>query len=137
MPTPSETLVTKLIERHHQPLFRQFIDELQAEGELIGEVIDRFLVEEEIFENFPLSEDVIAKIKQLVVDGLWEKFSDFAWSYFCEKELWGLIQREIDEGYDPDRDLGDHPLFQSLFTILSELVWVELNRRYTRWKEAA
>ena len=130
MPTPSETLVTKLIEEHHQPLFQQFIDEWRSPYKLI----ECFLTKEEIFEDFPLSEDEIANIKQRVVDGLWETFSDFAWSYFCEKRLWSLIQREIYEGYDADRYLGDHPLFQSLFTTLSELVWVELNLRYTRWR---
>jgi hypothetical protein len=133
MTKSSKALVTKLIEEHHQPLFQQFIDEWRSPDKLF----DRFLNEKEIVEDLPLSEVEIAKIKQRVVDGLWEKFSDFAWSYFCEERLWGLIQREIDEGYDADRDLGDHPLFQSLFATLSELAWIELNLRYPRWKEAA
>lgn len=118
--------VTKLIEEHHQTLFQQFFDEWRSPNKLI----ERLLDEEEIVEDFPLSEDDIANIKQRVVERLREKFSDFAWSYFCEERLWGLIQREINEGYNADQDLADHPLFESLYTTLSELVLVELNLRY-------
>ena len=53
MPTPSETLVTKLIERHRQPLFQQFFDEWRSPNKLI----ERLLVEER--------EDTVAIVSRL------------------------------------------------------------------------
>jgi hypothetical protein len=125
----------RLIQLHQQYLFHGFLDKWKSTDRLI----DWFLEEDELLEDYPFEDEEIVSNKRRVVDGLTEQFSDFAWEHFCAEGSWGLIQREINEGKGQQigYELEDHPLFQSLFATLAELAWVDVSLRLSRKKEAA
>ena len=125
----------KMIQLHQQYLFHWFLDEWKSTDKLI----EWFLEEDELLEDYPFDDEEIVSHKRRVVEGLTEKFSDLAWEHFCAEGLWGSIQREINEGEGQQigYELEDHPLFQSLFATLAELAWVDVSLRLSRKKEAA